>query len=90
MTTTINNYEMFTQAGEQSCERLVQRVSKKIRGQKRVTKDDVLFAISKGMKTIESKHPEVYDTEPAYHIAHNINKVLQEESYGFEVSRYDF
>lgn len=74
-------YEMYTEAGERACDALVMRVIKKIQGTKRVTPDDIIDMVDGGMAKIQRKHPEVYDTEPRWHIRDYVDKVLEENFY---------
>lgn len=86
-TTTRNvNYEMFSPAGERACQSLVNKVSKKILGPSRLTKDDVQKLYDDGREKISEKHEEVYDTEPRWNISREINKALREAGYGFRIN----
>lgn len=86
----IPSYEMFSKAGDRACHSLVKRVTKKINGKLKVSKEELDEIITEGLKKIAEKHGEVFDTEPPYHISHELNKVLQKNGYGFELSRYDW
>ena len=86
----IPDYEMYSKAGNKACHSLVQKVIKKIEGQKRVTKDEVTQMIKNGIKKIEEKYEEVTDSEPSYHISYLVNRALQKNGYSFETSRYEF
>lgn len=83
------HFEMFSPAGERACNSLLQRVFKRIEGPKRVMKEEIEQMLSTGLKLIEQKHPEVYDTEPHSHFAEFTSKKLEELGYGFEISRWD-
>lgn len=73
------NYEMFSQQGNRKCFTLVKNISKKIRTSKKLlTNEQIELWIREGMNKIQTKHPEVWDTEPRYHIVSQINKVVQE------------
>lgn len=88
-TTTRNvNYEMFSPAGERACQSLVNKVSKKILGPSRLTKDDVQKLYDDGREKIAEKHGEVYDTEPRWNISREINKALKEAGYGFSFNSW--
>ena len=76
-----NYYEMFNEAGERACDSLVKRVTKKIQGTKRVTAQEIEDMVEKGMDKIGVKHPEVYDTNPRYHIRSYIDKALVDNFY---------
>lgn len=84
------SFEMFSKGGNDACKTLVKRVFKKIEGKYRLTQEDVTNIISDGCKKIQKKYPEVYDTEPGWHIKELVNKKLEEVGYNYEVSRYDF
>lgn len=83
-------FEMFSKAGDRACKALVKKVFRRIGGKYRLTEQDVTEMITIECKKIQKKHPEVYDTEPGYHIADLVNQKLKEVGYCFEVSRYDF
>lgn len=83
------NYEMFSATGNKACMSLVKKVCKKIEGKTRLTQEDVCTMLREGMNKIATKHGEVYDTEPAWHIANEVTKTLSHVGYGFSISRYD-
>lgn len=83
-------FEMFSKAGNNACRTLVRKVFRRIAGPRRLTQDDIIQMITEGCKKIHKSHPEVYDTEPGYHIQELVNEKLQEIGYCYEVSRYDF
>lgn len=84
------SFEMFSKGGNNACKSLTKKIFKKIGGKYRLTEEQVTEMISSECKKIEKKYPEVYDTEPGYHIAHLVNQKLKEVGYCFEVSRYNF
>lgn len=84
------SYEMFSKAGDRACHSLVKKLTKKINGKLKVTKDELDEVISKEVDKIAQKHGEVHDTEPVGNIAYQLNKVLKENGYGFELSRFDW
>ena len=75
------SYEMFSKSGDNACQSLVNRITKKIQGPKRVSCIEIEEAVHEGMKQIAVKHGEVFDTEPRYHIEVRINKVMEETGY---------
>lgn len=83
-------FEMYTPAGDKACDKMVKSIEKKILGSKRLTKEEVLEIIKTKMKKVNTKHPEIHDTEPEYHITNYVNKALTEAGYGFEISRWEF
>ena len=84
------DFEMFSKAGNNACRSVVNKATKKITGTKRITQDEIIKYCSQLITEVEKKHPEVSDTEPAWHIADLINKALEQVGYQFKVSRYDF
>jgi hypothetical protein len=84
----MKSYEMYTPAGDRACGNLVKTIQKKIYSKERVTPDQIAKAIEEGQVKIESKHPEVYDTEPRGHICHEVSKALKDAGYGFFIDSY--
>lgn len=84
------DFEMFSNAGNNACLRLVNQICKKIDGRYRLTQETLMDMIRAKMEKLSQLHPEVNDTEPGYHIQEIINKKLDEVGYSFRVSRYDF
>jgi len=76
-----NYYEMYNEAGERACDALVKRVTKKIQGTKRVTAQEIEDMVDKGMEKIAIKHPEVFDTEPRWHIRDYVDKAMVDNFY---------
>ena len=85
-----NDYEMFSVAGNRACASLVKKVVKKIESKTRVTEEDIYAMVTEGIKKISTKHPEITDTEPEYHISKEINDCLKDMKYSFTISRYNF
>jgi hypothetical protein len=77
----MNDYEMFSKSGNNACQSLVNRITKKINGKKRVTATEIETLVDEGMKKIAVKHGEVFDTEPRYHIEARIDKAMREAGY---------
>ena len=88
--TTIYEYEMFTKSGNKACHSLVTKICKKIQGNKRLSKEEVLKMVVDGINKIAIKHGEVNDTEPEANICYQVNKELMRVGYGYEISRWDF
>lgn len=84
-----SDYEMFTKAGNKACESLVKKVIRKIKSQQKMTHELILKLCQTGCKKIEEKYPEVYDSEPVFHIATCVNRALKSEGYSFKVDSYD-
>lgn len=90
-TTTIRtNFEMFSKAGNKACQSLVSKAFKKIEGKKRVTQEEIELFMREGIKKIQAKFPEVYDTEPMYHMATEVRKKCEEIGYDYDIDRYSF
>jgi len=81
----IKDYEMFSAAGNQACQSVVNSITKKISGSKRVTENDILDLFDKGKMKIAEKHGEVYDTEPRWHMQNRINAALKQAGYSFNL-----
>ena len=79
----IKDYEMYSAAGNRACQSVVNSITKKILGSKRVTEDTILDLFNKGRMKIAEKHGEVYDTEPRYHMQYRINAALKDAGYSF-------
>ena len=85
-TTTKTYYEMFSPAGERACQSLVNSISSKVLGSKRLTMEGLQKLYDDGREKISQKHEEVYDTEPRWNIAREVNKALREAGYGFRIN----
>lgn len=75
------HFEMFSYSGERACQSLVNSITKKIQGIKRVTADEIKKLVEEGMNKIAVKHGEVFDTEPQYHIEKAVNNAMVEAGY---------
>lgn len=82
-------FEMYTNAGDNACRSLVNKINRRIGSKVRLTKEDIINEIEAGIKKIQVKFPEVHDTEPRYHIARYIRKKCEEVGYNYEISSYD-
>lgn len=85
-----SDYQMFSKAGNKACESLVKKVIRKIKSQQKMTYELILEMCKTGCIKIAEKYPEVYDSEPVYHISVCVNKALMLEGYNFKVDSYDF
>ena len=72
---------MFSLRGEKACQKLVDSITKKIQGTKRVTGAEIEKLVDDGMNKIAVKHGEVWDTEPRYHITRAVDKALADAGY---------
>ena len=79
------DFEMFSKSGNNACRREVKKIFKAIRGKKRLTEDDVVTLMDNAFKKIKEKHPEVYDTEPRYHIRKFLEYCCREVQYDFDI-----
>ena len=82
------SYEMFTPAGDRACESMVKSARKKILGKTRLTKEALQKIYDDGMDKVEAKYPEVFDTEPRGHIAHQFSKALKEAGYMYRFNSW--
>lgn len=90
MTLTIEkSYEMYSKSGDKACHSLVMKITKKINGKKRVSKEEILTMVNDGIKKIAEKHAEVNDTEPEGWIVERVSNALKEVGYGFVITRWD-
>ena len=85
----MENYEMFSEEGNQACQALVDKATAFIKSDKKVTPPELRKMISDGMKEIEKDHSEVWDSEPPYHICRILNDVLGQEGYQPILDEYD-
>jgi hypothetical protein len=85
------DYEMFTKQGNRKCQAITKKAIKKVFGNKRITKDDLIVLLGKELAKAykNEKTSEILDSEPPYHIKHYINKALVIVGYGFELDSYD-
>lgn len=83
-------FEMFTNAGDKKCKAITKKALKKVFGKARVTQDQLEELVKAELKKAEVKYPEIYDSEPPYHISYYINKGLDKVGYGFKVDSYNF
>ena len=85
---TRQSFDMYTAAGDRACAALVNRISKRIRSNKRITPHEIQELYDSGRTKIAEKHGEVFDTEPRVEIAAAVNKVLKEVGYRFKLSYF--
>ena len=78
-------FEMYTDEGNEECRKGVQKIFDFIRGDKRVTEDDVQNKMNEVMKEIAKTHGEVWDTEPHYHIRKLTQLCCEEVGYNFDI-----
>jgi len=78
-------FEMFSKAGETACKNGILKIYKKIEGVKRITESEISEFVEIVINKINEKHPEVWDTEPHWHIRNLTNKKLKEVGYSFTI-----
>jgi hypothetical protein len=81
--TTVQDFEMFTPAGNRACQRLVDNITKKIHSKRRYTAEEFSQMLEEGQSAIAKTYGEIYDSEPRVHIAHLLSKELKKAGYGF-------
>jgi len=79
-------YEMFSKAGDRACQSMVNSATKKILGKTRLTKSDIEKLYTEGINKVEAKYPEVWDTEPRGHIAHQLSNALKSAGYAYRIN----
>jgi len=76
-------FEMYTKAGDNACRSIVRAAWKKLGGTKRISGQEMFDYVKERMDVVKVKHPEVYDTEPNYHIYLLVAKKAKEYEYDF-------
>lgn len=83
------NYEMYTDAGNRLVEAGVRGlVERGLAG--KFGRAQLPQEIEAMCKAVAKHHPEVYDTEPQYDIAREVNKRLCEPSMWLPIERWDW
>jgi hypothetical protein len=77
------NFVMYTKAGENACRSIVRAAWKKLGSTTRVTSQEMYEYLTARMDVVKAKHPEVWDTEPRYHIFLLVAKKAKEYEYDF-------
>lgn len=83
-------FEMFTTKGNDACRAMVKKIFRKLKGKYRIDRGDLIEICSAEMKKVAKKHPEIWDTEPSWHIADLINQMCFKVGYTHEIKRWDF
>ena len=83
------DYEMYSKQGNKACSCLVKKAIRKINGKAKVYPPEIIDLLNSGMKKIEKKHEEIFDSEPPYHIARVVNKAIANNGYSWEIDDYD-
>ena len=89
MPTKSSDYEMYTERGNQVVEAAVDRLVQ-LGNDGKVTRKDLPEKIEQMCKAIARHHAEVYDTEPQYDIAEQINVRLCTPQLWQPISRWDW
>lgn len=76
-------FEMYTKAGDNACRSIVRAAWKKLGSTKRISGQEMFDYVKERMDVVKAKHPEVYDTEPNYHIYLLVAKKAKEYEYDF-------
>ena len=87
---TIVNYEMYTSSGEKACQKLVDKISGLILGEKRVSGEEIQKILEAESAKVAKTHREIYDTEPRQEIARQVNKALKKAGYAFGFDSYQY
>jgi hypothetical protein len=85
---TVIRYEMFSEAGEAACARMVDEIIEEIRLGK-LRRPQLENRINRGCNQVEKEHGEVWDTEPQYEIAAVISMECEKQGWK-PVSRWDW
>ena len=75
------SFEMYTAAGDRVCQTQLNKIVKFIEKGKGITPDVINTMFDKALETIKVKHPEVYDTEPEWHLTDRVRKSLTKNFY---------
>lgn len=75
------NYEMYTNAGNRAITTQLRKIIRYIEKGRMITPEVIETKIETLLKTIEVKHPEVWDTEPHWHIRWNVAKCLEDNYF---------
>jgi Asp-tRNA(Asn)/Glu-tRNA(Gln) amidotransferase C subunit len=71
------SFEMYTPAGDRACQTQLNKIVKFIEKGKDVSPTTIENMYDTALSKIETKHPEVHDTEPAWHMRNGIKKALE-------------
>jgi len=80
------SFEMYSKAGDTACQTQLNKIVKFIESGKGVTPDVIETMFDTAREKIKVKYPEVYDTEPRYHLISGIKKAL--ENNFFDKSKF--
>lgn len=83
----MNGFGMYTKGGDYAVRRMVESVEKKVKAGT-VSRSKACELLRAGMKRIDSKHGEVFDTEVRCCIAGYFDKLFDSEGYN-HISIYD-
>ncbi len=80
------DFEMFTQAGNNKCTKVLEKLKAKINGSKFFSEDEFKKLYEKEINTIRTQFSEFDDTEPQYHMRVRVNRALQERGYSYQIN----
>ena len=80
------DFEMFTQAGNNKCTKVLEKLKTKINGSKFFTEEEFNKLYEKEINTIRTRFSEFDDTEPRYHMRARVNRALQERGYSYQIN----
>lgn len=75
------SFEMYTPAGDKACQAQLNKIVKFIQAGKGVTPEAVSKMYDNALQKIATKHREVHDTEPSWHLKDRIRKCLTTNFY---------
>lgn len=75
------SFEMYTPAGNRACQTQLNKIVKFIQSGKGVTPEVIKTMYDNALQKIATKHREVYDTEPEWHLRDRIRKCLTTNFY---------
>jgi hypothetical protein len=75
------SFEMYTKAGDAACQTQLNKIVKFIEKGKGVTPEVIKNMYCDAMVKISTKHSEVCDTEPEWHLRDRIKKALEKNFY---------
>ena len=79
------HFEMFTKEGEEAVRKELKNLIHELEYTKqRITPDFIEKRVQRVMDNVGTKHIEVTDTEPAYHIRWHVAKCLDDNFYDYQ------
>lgn len=75
------SFEMYTPAGNKACQAQLNKIVKFIQSGNGVTPEVIKTMYDNALQKVATKHKEVYDTEPEWHLRDRIRKCLTTNFY---------